>query len=124
MTLPILLWRMTFPGLDRRHRLLAADARPGISGSAYDTAWLASAPDPADRRTSRFPTSLRWLTDNQLSDGSWGSRVEYTPDRLVCTLAAVTPLAQFGRRAQDRHAVAAGTHYLWQHAEAVRTDAV
>jgi halimadienyl-diphosphate synthase len=115
---------MTYPGIDRRHRLLDADTRPGISGTAYDTAWLASVPHPGDRRASRFPTSLRWLTENQLSDGSWGSPVQYTHDRLLCTLAAITPLAQFGRRGEDRDAVAAGTHYLWQHGEAVRTESV
>jgi halimadienyl-diphosphate synthase len=116
---------MTYPGINRRHRLLDADApRPGISGTAYDTAWLASVPAQGERRISRFPTSLRWLTENQLSDGSWGSPVHYAHDRLLCTLAAVTPLAQFGRRSEDRDAVAAATHYLWQHAETVRTDAV
>jgi halimadienyl-diphosphate synthase len=110
------------PSTDRRHRLLDADApRPGISGTAYDTAWLASVPNPADRRTSRFPTSLRWLTENQLPDGSWGSLVQYEQDRVLCTLAALTPLAQFGRRAEDRDAVAAGTHYLWQHGLALRS---
>jgi halimadienyl-diphosphate synthase len=89
--------------------------RPGISGVAYDTAWLAGVPDAADRRTSRFPTTLRWLADNQLADGSWGSSVCYEHDRLLCTLAALAPLAEFGRRAEDRAAVDAGTRYLWQH---------
>jgi hypothetical protein len=94
--------------------LLPRAQRPGIEGVAYDTAWLASLPDHADRRTSRFPTTLRWLADNQLSDGSWGSQVRYEQDRIVCTLAALAPLAEFGRRAEDRNAVVAGTRYLWQ----------
>src|ERR687892_1611026 len=68
--------------------------RPGIAGVAYDTAWLA---------------------DNQLSDGSWGSSVRYEHDRVLCTLAALAPLAQFGRRDDDRRAVESGTRYLWQH---------
>ena len=115
---------MTYPGADRRHRLLDADApRPGISGTAYDTAWLASVPAQDDLRASRFPSSLRWLTENQLSDGSWGSPVQYAHDRILCTLAAVTPLAQFGRRAEDRDAVAAGTRYLWRHAATVSAHA-
>jgi halimadienyl-diphosphate synthase len=116
---------MTYTGTDRRHRLLDTYApRPGISGTAYDTAWLASVPAQGDRRTSRFPTSLRWLTDNQLPDGSWGSPVQYEHDRLLCTLAAVTPLAQFGRRTQDREAVAAGRRYLWLHSQSWSTDFV
>jgi halimadienyl-diphosphate synthase len=115
---------MMYSAIDRRHRLLDADApRPGISGTAYDTAWLASVPAQGDRRLSRFPTSLRWLTENQLTDGSWGSPVHYAHDRLLCTLAAVTPLAQFGRRSEDRDAVAAATRYLWQHGDTVRSEA-
>src|SRR5215210_5668642 len=95
--------------------LLEPHNRPGIAGVAYDTAWLASVPAQTDRRTSRFPTSLRWLADHQLSDGSWGSSVRYEHDRILCTLAALAPLAQFGRRDQDRLAVERGTRYLWQH---------
>ena len=93
----------------------APASRPGISGVAYDTAWLAGLPAEADRRTSRFPSTLRWLADNQLADGSWGSSVRYEHDRILCTLAALAPLAEFGRRAEDRRAVDAGTRYLWQH---------
>jgi halimadienyl-diphosphate synthase len=100
----------------REQDLLGAPStRPGIRGVAYDTAWLAGVPDEADRRTSRFPTTLRWLADNQLADGSWGSSVCYEHDRILCTLAALAPLAEFGRRAEDRRAVEAGTRYLWQH---------
>ena len=81
---------------------------------AYDTAWLAGLPTDHERRSNRFPTTLRWLADNQLPDGSWGSSVRYEHDRILCTLAALAPLAEFGRRAEDRHAVEAGTRYLWQ----------
>jgi halimadienyl-diphosphate synthase len=99
----------------RERDLLGAPAsRPGISGVAYDTAWLAGVPAREDRRSSRFPTTLRWLADNQLSDGSWGSSVRYEHDRVLCTLAALAPLAEFGRRSEDRRAVEAGTRYLWQ----------
>ena len=95
--------------------LRAPNVRPGIAGVAYDTAWLAGVPDAVDRRSSRFPTSLRWLADHQHADGSWGSAVRYEHDRILCTLAALAPLAQFGRREEDRRAVEAGTRYLWQH---------
>jgi len=81
----------------------------------YDTAWLAGLPTDSDRRSSRYPTTLRWLADNQLADGSWGSSVRYEHDRILCTLASLAPLAEFGRRAEDRRAVEAGTRYLWQH---------
>ncbi len=109
---------------ERRRLLAAPGSRPGISGVAYDTAWLAGLPHQHDRRSSRYPTTLRWLSDNQLSDGSWGSSVRYEHDRVLCTLAALAPLAEFGRRAEDRHAVEAGTRYLWQHGHLVGREPV
>ncbi|MGI9147543.1 MAG: hypothetical protein ACR2IK_13480 [Chloroflexota bacterium] len=96
--------------------------RPGIGGVAYDTAWVAGLPAVDDARSSRFPISLRWLTDNQRSDGSWGSSVRYEHDRVLSTLAALAPLAHFGRRANDRLAVEAGTRYLWQHGHLLRHE--
>src|SRR5207249_837284 len=67
---------------------------------------------------------LRWLADNQLSDGSWGSSVRYEHDRILCTLASLAPLAEFGRRAEDRRAVEAGTRYLWQHGHLIGHEPV
>jgi halimadienyl-diphosphate synthase len=94
---------------------LKTAARPGIAGTAYDTAWVASVPAQDERRSSRFPTALQWLVEHQFSDGSWGGSVRYEHDRILSTLAALAPLAAFGRRAEDRACVAAGTRYLWQH---------
>jgi halimadienyl-diphosphate synthase len=105
-------------------RRLVPSTRRGIEGVAYDTAWMASVPVLEERRTSRFPTTLRWLADNQLADGSWGSTVRYEHDRIICTLAALAPLAEFGRRAEDRKAVEAGTRYLWQHGHLVGAEPV
>ncbi|MBV8713904.1 MAG: hypothetical protein JO020_05950 [Chloroflexi bacterium] len=109
---------------ERRNVLAPPSRRPGINGVAYDTAWLAGLPRHDDRRSSRFPTTLRWLADNQLSDGSWGSSVRYEHDRILCTLAAVAPLAEFGRRAEDRAAVDKGTRYLWQHGHLIGREPV
>ena len=106
------------------HLLGPTGARPGISGVAYDTAWLAGLPARTDRRTTQFPTAVRWLADNQLSDGSWGSSVRYEHDRILCTLAALAPLAEFGQRAEDRRAVDAGTRYLWQHGHLLSREPV
>lgn len=89
--------------------------RPGIEGTAYDTAWLASVPSREDRRRSQFPTALQWLVEHQHADGSWGGPVRYEHDRILTTLAALAPLATFGRRDADRDCVEDGTRYLWQH---------
>ncbi len=91
------------------------DLRLGIAGTAYDTAWLAGVPADQRGRSSRFPTALQWLVENQEPDGSWGGSLRYQHDRILCTLAALEPLATFGRRATDRSSIAAGTRYLWQH---------
>jgi halimadienyl-diphosphate synthase len=109
---------------ERRSVLAPPSRRPGITGVAYDTAWLAGLATPEDRRSSRFPSTLRWLADNQLSDGSWGSSVCYEHDRILCTLAAVAPLSEFGRRAEDRTAVEKGTRYLWQHGHLIGREPV
>jgi halimadienyl-diphosphate synthase len=107
-----------------RSLLGAPRRRPGINGVAYDSAWLAGLPARGDRRASRFPTTLRWLADNQHADGSWGSSVRYEHDRILCTLAALAPLAEFGQRAEDRLAVANGTRYLWQHGHLIGREPV
>lgn len=96
----------------------APRGRPGIAGTAYDTAWLAGL--VADRpgaagREARFPTALQWLVEHQHADGSWGGALRYEHDRVLSTLAALPALATFGRRAADRNSVRRGVRYLWQH---------
>src|SRR5579859_1925288 len=109
----------------RARRLLGQPAqRPGIAGTAYDTAWLASVPDPDDRRAPRFPAALQWLVDHQWADGSWGGELRYVHDRILSTLAALAPLATFGRRAEDHACLAAGTRYLWQHGHLLSKEPV
>src|SRR5213593_514286 len=100
----------TPPRLDRspgRTAVRGSADMPGLSDTAYDTAWVAAAPAIEDRRTTRFPSPLQWLVEHLLPDGSWGGVIRYEHDRVLCTLAALVPLATFGRRATDRHAIAA-----------------
>jgi hypothetical protein len=107
-----------------RAMIPASDAMPGLSATAYDTAWVASVPDLEDQRSSRFPSSLQWLVDHQLPDGSWGGAIRYEHDRILCTLAALAPLATFGRRTRDRDSIAAGIRYLWQRGHLLPTESV
>jgi halimadienyl-diphosphate synthase len=88
--------------------------RPGIAGTAYDTAWLAGVAAPESEHGSHFPTALQWLVEHQHPDGSWGGVVRYEHDRVVSTLAALPALATFGRRTSDRASVRRGVRYLWQ----------
>ncbi|XP_010422537.1 PREDICTED: ent-copalyl diphosphate synthase, chloroplastic-like [Camelina sativa] len=62
-----------------------------ITISAYDTAWVALI-DAGDK-TPAFPSAVKWIADNQLSDGSWGDAYLFSyHDRLINTLACVVAL--------------------------------
>jgi halimadienyl-diphosphate synthase len=71
-----------------------------MSDTAYDTAWVARL---GEIDTTISYKALEWLSEHQLSDGSWGSKdVFYYHDRVACTLAAMIALHKQGRRAKDR----------------------
>lgn len=77
---------------------------------AYDTAWIARlieyCPDMAQ-------SALEWITENQLSDGSWGANgVLYYHDRVISTLSAMIALTYRGRRSYDRLQVRKGMEAL------------
>lgn len=65
-----------------------------ISISPYDTAWVALVEDVHHGSgLPQFPSSLRWIANNQLPDGSWGDReILSAHDRLLNTLACVIAL--------------------------------
>ncbi|MFS8014551.1 putative ent-copalyl diphosphate synthase [Helianthus anomalus] len=64
-----------------------------ISVSAYDTAWVALVQDVNGSDGPQFPSSLEWIVNNQLSDGSWGDPLIFSAhDRLMNTLACVIAL--------------------------------
>ncbi|CAK9323467.1 unnamed protein product [Citrullus colocynthis] len=62
-----------------------------ISISAYDTAWVALI--QTKQNEPQFPSSLEWIANNQLPDGSWGdSQIFSAHDRILNTLACVVAL--------------------------------
>lgn len=64
-----------------------------ISISAYDTAWVALVRNVDDENAPQFPSSLEWIANNQLPDGSWGdSELFVAHDRILNTLACVIAL--------------------------------
>ncbi|XP_010277558.1 PREDICTED: ent-copalyl diphosphate synthase, chloroplastic-like [Nelumbo nucifera] len=64
-----------------------------ISISAYDTAWVSLVQDILGGGAPQFPSSLLWIVDNQLPDGSWGDhRIFSAHDRIISTLACVIAL--------------------------------
>ncbi|KAI3975858.1 hypothetical protein MKX01_030703 [Papaver californicum] len=69
-----------------------------ISISAYDTAWVALVEDIYGNDSPQFPSSLQWIMDNQLPDGSWGDQHIFSPhDRIINTLACVIALKAWNR---------------------------
>lgn len=61
--------------------------------SPYDTAWIALIKDLDGRDSPQFPSSVEWIAENQLPDGSWGDDQFFCVyDRLVNTLACVVAL--------------------------------
>ncbi|KAJ0792372.1 putative copal-8-ol diphosphate hydratase [Helianthus annuus] len=65
-----------------------------ISPSAYDTAWVALIEGVNEQSGGpQFPSSLEWIENHQLLDGSWGESMIFSAsDRLVNTLACVIAL--------------------------------
>ncbi|KAL5712663.1 muconate cycloisomerase [Ranunculus cassubicifolius] len=64
-----------------------------INVSAYDTAWVALVEDIHGNGGPQFPSSLQWIVDNQLNDGSWGEKTIFSAhDRILNTLGCVVAL--------------------------------
>ncbi|KAM7521596.1 hypothetical protein LguiA_011498 [Lonicera macranthoides] len=64
-----------------------------ISISPYDTAWVALVEDINGSGAPQFPSSLEWIANNQLPDGSWGDRYIFSAyERIINTLACVIAL--------------------------------
>ncbi|KAK8555395.1 hypothetical protein V6N13_045927 [Hibiscus sabdariffa] len=64
-----------------------------ISCSAYDAAWVALIEDVNGSGSPQFPSTLQWIANNQLPNGSWGDEhVFLAHDRLINTLACVVAL--------------------------------
>lgn len=77
-----------------------------MSATAYDTAWVARL-GGIDRELSN--RALEWLCENQLTDGSWGTREPfYYHDRVISTLSAMLALTERGRRTRDRQQIENG----------------
>ncbi|VAI81809.1 unnamed protein product [Triticum turgidum subsp. durum] len=67
-----------------------------INVSVYDTAWVALVPSLDDSDSPQFPTTLRWILDNQLPDGSWGDAALFSAyDRVINTLACLVALTKW-----------------------------
>uniref|UniRef100_I1QMV1 Terpene synthase N-terminal domain-containing protein n=1 Tax=Oryza glaberrima TaxID=4538 RepID=I1QMV1_ORYGL len=67
-----------------------------ISASAYDTAWVALVKNHNGSDSPQFPSTIDWISHNQLLDGSWGDDLYFLiHDRLLNTLACVIALMEW-----------------------------
>lgn len=82
------------------HTLLKKIGPGKMSNLSYDTAWIARL---GEIHYELSNNALAWLSEHQLSDGSWGAASPYYyHDRVISTLAAMIVLMRRGRRNQDR----------------------
>src|SRR5262245_8544998 len=89
--------------------------------SPYDIAWLARL-QPPKQAEALWPDSIDWLLANQHADGSWGGRIIYYHDRIICTLAAAIALCKNGRSQLAAEALKRAEHYLWHHLHLLPRD--
>src|SRR5512136_2705408 len=94
-----------------------------IAGAAYDTAWVASIPDPEHPDRPAFPQAMEWLRLHQNSDGSWGAGVEYYHARILSTLAATLVIAQWNKSEWADFQVSAGIRAIWRQMASLSRDA-
>lgn len=77
-----------------RRLLELAGTANQISGSAYDTAWVARLGERDERLAER---AAQWLIEHKLPDGGWGAKeLRYGHDRFISTLAAMIALVKNG----------------------------
>jgi halimadienyl-diphosphate synthase len=108
--------------LKTRARELISNLDCRLGPSAYDIAWMARL--PADSGGPRWPELLEWLLENQWLDGSWGGRIRYYHDRILCTLAAVIALKQWGDGPSVEQAIKAGVQYIWKNLQFLHHDPI
>ncbi|KAL6634600.1 hypothetical protein ACP70R_027271 [Stipagrostis hirtigluma subsp. patula] len=79
--------------IDRIRAALKSMGDGEINVSAYDTAWVALVKNLDGGDGPQFPSSIDWIVQNQLPDGSWGDRTFFlVHDRIISTLACVVAL--------------------------------
>ncbi|KAL2544635.1 Ent-copalyl diphosphate synthase [Forsythia ovata] len=92
---------MTKGEIDYIREMLDTMGDGRTSLSPYDTAWIALVRNLHGLDLPQFPSSLQWIANNQLSDGSWGDEHFFLAyDRLLNTLACLVALKSWNLHAQ------------------------
>ncbi|TVU42420.1 hypothetical protein EJB05_08824, partial [Eragrostis curvula] len=80
--------------IDAIRAALRSSGEGEISISAYDMALVALLKNLDGNHGPQFPSSIGWITQNQLPDGSWGDGTTFG-DRIISTLACVVALTSW-----------------------------
>ena len=95
-------WKIVYPSdeiksfVEKIKGMLGSMDDGDITVSAYDTAWVALVEDVNGSGRPQFPSSLEWIVNNQLPDGSWGDHLLFLAhDRIISTLACVIALTSW-----------------------------
>jgi len=91
-----------------------------MGASPYDVAWMARV--SVDGEGPRWPELINWLIEHQWPDGSWGGPVLYYHDRILCTLAAIIALKEYGANHEAQEAVRRGERYIWHNLHRLHND--
>ena len=84
------------PLIDEIKAMLRSMNDGEISISAYDTAWVALVSRLDGGKGPQFPSTVQWILNNQLSDGSWSDSAFFSAyDRIINTLASVVALTKW-----------------------------
>lgn len=102
-------------------RKLIKDLQYRMSPSPYDIAWMARLRDPVTQ-APRWPHLVQWLLENQHSDGSWGAKLVYYHDRIICTLIAAIALSESGSGRESEDAICRAEKYIWRNLHLLHTD--
>lgn len=89
-----------------------------ISISAYDTAMVALLKNPDGGDAPQFPSTIDWIIQNQLPDGSWGDEAFFMiRDRIISTLACIVALKSWNIHADrcERGRYLTGSFALLKH---------
>ncbi|KAK9086797.1 hypothetical protein Syun_029191 [Stephania yunnanensis] len=94
-----------------------------ITVSAYDTAWVALVKSiHGSGDAPQFPSSLEWIINHQLPDGSWGDQFIFSAhDRMINTLACVIALKSWNVHPQKRDK---GMKYIRENIEKIGDEKI
>lgn len=89
--------------------------------SPYDIAWTAKVKRPGNGGP-RWPHTVEWLLANQHADGSWGGKIHYYHDRIICTLAGMTALHKNAKYYEVQDAITRAESFVWRNLHLLPRD--